>query len=139
MSNLIYQFANPRLVFTMTLATDTPLTLKDAIVAFLTANVAELFGSDTPALKRFLGNISWNIKEPSSIGRSGGTGTLTYITKFLNASDGTLPEDPNYYTDNGVEILDGTERTVTGHAETVILYSELGTNVLVDLIFEPGA
>jgi len=140
MANLDYIYDNPRLVFVAELPADTTYTLEGLIRYFIDASDNDLFDDDV-AKRKFLQNISWNIRadQSSSIGRRGGAGSLYYITRFINPSTGVQPSGAGYFGTYGVEIADGTERTVSGAAQNLLLYSEAGTNVLIDICFETGA
>lgn len=179
---------NPRLIATLALAADTVLSLKDAIIAALSAATAvrDLFadaiaadeaarllltevttgftvyqtdnttfylltnGADPTvadnwtaldaadnvrALHSFLNNISWKIKLDSSIGNETGGGDLYLMTKFSEV--GAVP-DSAIITAYGVEIAVGTERTCSGYASHCYVYSLAGTNLVLDIVFEPG-
>lgn len=87
------------------------------------------------ALHSFLNNLSWKIKADSSIGNETGGGALYIMNKFNET--GAVPLSARL-TGYGVPIAAGTERTCSGYADNLYVYSLPGTNLVIDLVFEPG-
>lgn len=88
------------------------------------------------ALKSFLNNISWKIKVDSSVGNAAGGGDLYLMTKF--SETGVVPTSA-IVTAYGVELAAGVERTCSGYADNCYVYSLAGTDLVLDIVFEPGS
>lgn len=87
------------------------------------------------ALHSFLNNISWRILPDSSIGNDSAGNIMYYMNKFCESQISPLAARMTTY---GVPIAVGTERSITGKASDIYVYSLAGTTLVFDLIFEAG-
>lgn len=88
------------------------------------------------ALHSFLRRVSWNIARDSSIGNLVGGNAMYYMNKFAETQIVPLVARMTTY---GVPIAVDTERSVSGCANDIFVYSLSGTSLVLDLIFEPGS
>lgn len=82
----------------------------------------------------FIKNISWKVREDSSIGNAS-----DFTTYVMNGFMNQVAPTSGAMTTYGVPLVTDTERTFSGHAKHYFLYSASGTNILVDIVFETGA
>lgn len=84
--------------------------------------------------RAFINNLSWHIARDSSIGDRD-TGDLQVVSKL---TDTVNPSAEGGLGSYGITIAANSERSFSGNADQLYVYSSAGTSVLLDLVFEEG-
>lgn len=83
-------------------------------------------------LQNFIKGLSGKLKIDSSIGNKG-AGTLDIMSGF-SQTEPTAADIQAF----GIPVAVDTERTCSGHARQLFIYSDAGTDVLLDIVMEVG-